>query len=776
MDILYTVTGIIIDICFLRKCLTLYLTRSFEWVFLCFRESVITRILNTQSNTTRIMKKLILLALATTAIISCDDTPATPKNTIAVNYTETKKVDTVDTYFGTEVQDPYRWLEDDRSEETMDWVVRENNTTQDYLKNIPFREELKERLSTLWNYEKVGSPFKEGDYTYFYKNDGLQNQYVIYRYKTGEEPSTATVFLDPNTFAEDGTISLGGASFSEDGSILAYAISEGGSDWRKILVMDTEKKEIIEDTLVDVKFSGMSWYKNEGFYYSSYDKPKGSELSAKTDQHKLYYHKLGTAQSADKLIFGGTAAEKHRYVGGGVTEDNRYLLVSARNSTSGGKMFMKDLTKTSSDFVTVLDHEDSDSYVMENIGSKLFIATNLDAPNMRVVTVDASNPTPENWVDFIPETENVLSPSTGGGSFFASYMVDAVSKVKQYDYEGKLVRDVELPGVGTVGGFGAEKDEKELYFSFSNYKTPGSIYKYDIASGTSELFIKPDIDFNPEAYESKQVFYSSKDGTKVPMIITYKKGTELNGKNPTILYAYGGFNISLTPSFSIANAVWMEQGGVYAVPNLRGGGEYGKKWHDAGTKMQKQNVFDDFIAAAEYLIDNKYTSKEYLAIRGGSNGGLLVGATMTQRPDLMQVALPAVGVMDMLRYHTFTAGAGWAYDYGTAEDSKEMFDYLKGYSPVHNVKAGTSYPATMVTTGDHDDRVVPAHSFKFAAELQEKQAGDAPVLIRIETDAGHGAGTPVAKTIEQYADIFGFTLYNMGYEVLPEKVARKVKG
>ncbi|ANH59700.1 prolyl oligopeptidase family serine peptidase [Dokdonia donghaensis] len=721
------------------------------------------------------MKKLVLFALATTAIISCNQDAEKQSTSMAVTYTETKKVDTVDTYFGTEVQDPYRWLEDDRSEETMDWVKRENNTTQDYLKNIPFRAELKDRLATLWNYEKVGSPFKEGDYTYFYKNDGLQNQYVIYRYKTGEDPSTATVFLDPNTFAEDGTISLGGASFSEDGSILAYAISEGGSDWRKILVMDTEKKEIVEDTLVDVKFSGMSWYKNEGFYYSSYDKPKGSELSAKTDQHKLYYHKLGTAQSTDKLIFGGTAAEKHRYVGGNVTKDNRYLLVSARSSTSGGKLFIKDLTKPDSDFVTILGHEDSDSYVLENVGSKLFIATNLDAPNMRVVTVDASNPTPENWVDFIPETENVLSPSTGGESFFARYMVDAVSKVKQYDYNGKLVRDVELPGVGSVGGFGAEKDEKELYYSFSNYKTPGSIYKYDIASGTSELFIKPAIDFDPEAYESKQVFYNSKDGTTVPMIITYKKGTELNGKNPTILYAYGGFNVSLTPSFSIANAVWMEQGGVYAVPNLRGGGEYGKKWHDAGTKMQKQNVFDDFIAAAEYLIDNKYTSKKYLAIRGGSNGGLLVGATMTQRPDLMQVALPAVGVMDMLRYHTFTAGAGWAYDYGTAEDSKEMFEYLKGYSPVHNVKAGTSYPATMVTTGDHDDRVVPAHSFKFAAELQEKQAGDAPVLIRIETDAGHGAGTPVAKTIEQYADIFGFTLYNMGYEVLPEKVGNVMK-
>ncbi len=721
------------------------------------------------------MKKLLLLAMATTALFSCEEEKNSRKD-IAVTYTDTKKVDTVDTYFGTEVKDPYRWLEDDRSEETMDWVNRQNVTTQEYLNNIPFREELKDRLSKLWNYEKVTAPFKEGDYTYFYKNDGLQNQYVIYRYKTGDSPDTAEVFLDPNTFAEDGTTSLGGANFSKNGKILAYSISEGGSDWRKILVMDTEKKEIIEDTIIDVKFSGMSWYKDEGFYYSSYDKPKGSELSAKTDQHKVYYHKLGTPQSSDKLIFGGTAAQKHRYIGGNVTEDNRYLFISARNSTSGGKLFMKDLTKPDSDFITILDNEDSDTYVIDNVGSTLYLVTNLDAPNQRIVAVDASNPSLENWRDIIPETENVLSPNTGGGYFFAEYMVDAVSKVMQYDYDGKLVREVKLPGVGSVSGFGGKREDAESYFGFSNYKTPGNIYKYDYESGTSELFIKPEIDFNPDNFESKQVFYNSKDGTKVPMIITYKKGTTLDGKNPTILYAYGGFNISLTPGFSIANAVWMEQGGVYAVPNLRGGGEYGKKWHDAGTKMQKQNVFDDFIAAAEYLIDNNYTSKEYLAIRGGSNGGLLVGATMTQRPDLMQVALPAVGVMDMLRYHTFTAGAGWAYDYGTADDTKEMFEYLKGYSPVHNVKAGTSYPATLVTTGDHDDRVVPAHSFKFAAELQEKQAGDAPVLIRIETDAGHGAGTPVSKTIEQYADIFGFTLYNMGYDVLPEKVGTDARG
>lgn len=721
------------------------------------------------------MKKLLLTTALLSIFMSCKNESEKVKP-ISVNYPETKKVDTVNNYFGENVADPYRWLEDNRSTETEAWVKSQNEVTFGYLDNIPYREELKERLTKLWNYEKIGAPFKEGDYTYFYKNDGLQNQYVIYRYKNDADPETAEVFLDPNTFKEDGTISLGGLSFSKDGKTLAYSISEGGSDWRKILIMNAETKEIVEDTLVDIKFSGMSWYKNDGFYYSSYDKPKGSELSAKTDQHKVYYHKLGTKQSEDQLIYGGTPEEKHRYIYGGVTEDDRYLVITPRVSTSGNKLYIKDLTIPNAPLVEILGHTDSDSNIIENVGSKLYIMTNLNAPNQKIVTVDASNPTPDNWKDFIPETENVLSPSTGGGYFFAEYMVDAVSKVLQYDYDGKLVREVELPGVGSASGFGAKKEEKELYYSFTNYVTPGSIYKYNIEKGTSELYRKPNIDFNPDNYESKQVFYTSKDSTKIPMIITHKKGLKLDGKNPTILYGYGGFNVSLTPSFSITNAVWMEQGGIYAVANLRGGGEYGKKWHNAGTQMKKQNVFDDFIAAAEYLISEKYTSSDYLAIRGGSNGGLLVGATMTQRPDLMKVALPAVGVLDMLRYHTFTAGAGWAYDYGTAEDSKEMFEYLKGYSPVHNVKEGVEYPATLVTTGDHDDRVVPAHSFKFAAELQSKQTGDNPTLIRIETDAGHGAGTPVSKTIEQYADIFGFTLYNMGFDVLPSKTKNKVKG
>ncbi len=714
------------------------------------------------------MKKLLSGLFAIILISSCKN--ESKPEPIIVNYPVTSKVDTIDTYFGIEVKDPYRWLEDDRSPETEAWVKNQNKTTFGYLEQIPFRKDLKNRLEKLWNYEKLGSPFKKGDYTYFYKNDGLQNQYVVYRTKDDEGPE---VFLDPNTFSEDGTISLAGLTFTKDGSLAAYLISEGGSDWRKAIILNAETQEIMEDTLIDIKFSGISWKGKEGFYYSSYDKPKGSELSAKTDQHKVYYHKLGTPQKNDELIFGGTPLEKHRYIGASVTEDNKYLVISASISTSGNKLFIRDLEDPNGLLIPIVEDTDSDNYVIDNVGSKLYLVTDRNAPNKKIVTVDAKNPESEHWVDFIPETENVLSPNTGGGYIFTEYMVDAISKVFQYDYDGKFIREVKLPGIGSASGFSGEKEDIDLYFSFTNYNTPGSIYKYNPENGEYGLYWKPEIDFNPENYISEQIFYDSKDGTKIPMIITYKKGIKLNGGNPTILYAYGGFNVSLTPSFSIANAVWMEQGGIYAVPNLRGGGEYGKKWHDAGIKTKKQNVFDDFIAAAEYLIANKYTSKEYLAIRGGSNGGLLVGATMTQRPDLIQVALPAVGVMDMLRYHTFTAGAGWAYDYGTAEDNIEMFEYLKGYSPVHNVKVGTEYPATLVTTGDHDDRVVPAHSFKFAAELQEKQEGNNPTLIRIETNAGHGAGTPVSKTIEQYADIFGFTLFNMGYTELPNKSVLK---
>ncbi|NHN27396.1 S9 family peptidase [Flavobacterium jejuense] len=708
------------------------------------------------------MKKSIIFLLAITTFVSCkkEEKKEMKEQDMSVIYPETKKVDTTDTYFDEQLQDPYRWLEDDHSEETKAWVKAENEVTFGYLEKIPFRNTLKERMEKLWNYEKISAPFKEGNYTYFSKNNGLQNQSVIYRKDSSDKEE---VFLDPNTFSKDGTTSLGGLNFSKDGSLAAYAISEGGSDWRKVIVLNTETKEIIGDTIVDVKFSGMSWHKNEGFYYSSYDKPTGSELSAKTDQHKLYFHKLGTSQKEDKIIFGDNL--KRRYVGGYVTEDENYLIISASTSTTGNELYYKDLSKNGP-IVNIVDNFESNNGIIDNVGTKFYVSTDFKAPNQRVVTFDLNNPKQENWVDFIPETENVLSSSTGGGYIFANYMKDAVSYIKQYDYEGKLVRDIELPGIGSAGGFGGKKEETTLYYSFTNYTTPGTIYSYDPKTGKSTIYQKPKVDFKSDDYESKQVFYTSKDGTKVPMIITYKKGIELNGKNPTMLYGYGGFNISLTPSFSIANAVWLENGGVYAVPNLRGGGEYGKKWHDAGTQMQKQNVFDDFIAAAEYLIREKYTSSEYLAISGRSNGGLLVGATMTQRPDLMKVAIPGVGVLDMLRYHTFTAGAGWAYDYGTSEQSQEMYAYLKGYSPVHNVKAGTKYPATLVTTGDHDDRVVPAHSFKFAAELQAKQTGPNPTLIRIDVNAGHGAGKSTEAIIQEYVDIQAFTLYNMGIREL----------
>lgn len=681
-----------------------------------------------------------------------------------IKYPQTKKIDKVDSYFETKISDPYRWLEDDRSTETADWVKAQNQVTFGYLSAIPFRNTIKERMEKLWNYEKVSAPYKEGKYTYYYKNNGLQNQSVLYR---KDAAGKEELFLDPNTFSKDATTSLDAVSFSKDGSLCAYSISEAGSDWRKVIFINAETKQSIGDKLIDVKFSGLSWKGNEGVYYSSYDKPKGSELSAKTDQHKLYFHKLGTNQSEDILVFG--AKEKRRYVGGSVSDDNHYLFISAANSTSGNELYFQDLTKPNAPIQLIHAGFEYDVDVLDNQGTKLFIVTNYKAPNKRIVTVDVSNPTAENWKDCIAETDQVLSPSTGAGFIFANYMKDAVSLVKQFDYNGQLVREIELPGLGTASGFGGKNEDKIVYFSFTNYVTPSTTYQFSPADGTSSIYVQPKVDFVSANYISKQAFYTSKDGTKVPMIITYKKGTPLNGKNPTILYGYGGFNVSLTPSFSIANAVWLEMGGIYAVANLRGGGEYGKKWHDAGTKMQKQNVFDDFIAAAEYLIAQKYTSSDFLAIKGGSNGGLLVGATMNQRPDLMKVALPAVGVMDMLRYHTFTAGAGWAYDYGTAEDSKVMFDYIKAYSPVHNVKAGMKYPATLVTTGDHDDRVVPAHSFKFAAELQAKQAGSNPVLIRIETNAGHGAGKPVSKTIEEAADLQAFALYNMGVQSLPIK-------
>ncbi|MCS0064496.1 prolyl oligopeptidase family serine peptidase [Vibrio parahaemolyticus] len=675
-----------------------------------------------------------------------------------MHYPNTRKDSVVDTYFGHDIADPYRWLEDDRSEETAQWVSGQNSVTFDFLGQIPYRQQIRDLVANSQNYEKYSQPFVRGDYTYFYKNDGLQNQSVLYRRKGEGE---AEVFLDPNTLSEEGTTSLGEVSFSKDDRLVAYSISEGGSDWRKIFVIDTETKEQLEPEIVDAKFTSISWLGSKGFYYSSYDKPQGSELSARTEHHKLYYHELGTLQSEDKVIFGEQGAQIHRYVSGTTTTDDRFLIISGAESTSGNRLFYIDLQSDSQAIVTLRDTTQGDTYLIDSQDETLLLYTNLDAPNGKVVSYNTQT---EQWADVIAEQEQPLEISKGGGYLFATYMVDVLSKVQQFTYQGEWIRDVELPGEGTAYGLAGKKEETTLYYTFTNYVTPPTIFSFDVESGASTLYQESKAPFDRNEYESKQVFYTSKDGTQVPMIISYKKGISLDGSAPTMLYGYGGFNISLTPMFSGNVANWLELGGIYAVANMRGGGEYGKAWHNAGTQQQKQNVFDDFITAAEYLIENDYTSSERLAIRGGSNGGLLVGACMTQRPELFKVALPAVGVLDMLRYHTFTSGEGWKYDYGTSEQSEAMFRYLLGYSPVHNVKEGVQYPATLVTTADHDDRVVPAHSYKFIAELQDKQQGENPVLIRIDVNAGHGAGMPLSKQIDLTTDVYAFTLYNMGIE------------
>ena len=678
-----------------------------------------------------------------------------------MKYPFTRSVDVKDVYFGTEVSDPFRWLEDDQSEETKAWVIEQNKCTNDYLDKIPFRAAIQERLFKLMDYEKFSQPFKEGKYTYFYRNTGLQNQSVLYRQRSADEE--AEVFLDPNTFSADASDALAGISFSKDGSLAAYRISKGGSDWTRVVVIDTETKQPTGDVIHNVKFSGIAWYGNTGFYYSTYEQPRdGSQLSARTDQHKLYFHELGKTQEEDQLVFGDQV--QRRYIGAGVTEDERYLVISAANTTSGNELYIKDLSQPEAAIVTVIDNLEKNHEVLLHENGKLYIYTNLDAANGRIVTVDPQQPGPEHWQELIPETENVLTPSTGAGKIFANYLQDAISMVQQYSLDGILEKEIELPGPGTAVGFHSKKEERTLYYTFTSYIFPATIFSYNVLTGQSELYRKSGVDFDPSGYESNQVFYTSKDGTRVPMIITHKKGLERNGKNPTVVYGYGGFNVNLTPAFSNSIVVLLEQGAVYAVANLRGGGEYGDDWHLAGTKMNKQHVFDDFIAAAEYLIAGQYTSSDYLASMGGSNGGLLVAATMAQRPELFKVALPAVGVLDMLRYHQFTAGAGWSYDYGTASDSKEMFEYLYQYSPLHALKEGVAYPATFVTTGDHDDRVVPAHSFKFIARLQQVQSAEAPVLIRIETNAGHGAGKPMDKVIAEIADKWAFMFQVMGLQ------------
>ena len=680
-------------------------------------------------------------------------------NAQELDYPETKKQEVTDTYFGTEVKDPYRWLEYDTAKNVEAWVQRQNDVTFEYLERIPFRNKIKERLEEIWNYPKYSAPSKKSGMYFFFKNDGLQNQSVLYMKKNMD--SDAEVLLDPNKFSKDGTIALSNIKISNDGKYLAYGISKGGSDWNEFFIMDIESKTRLKDHLKWIKFSGIAW-KDDGFYYSRYDKPEGSKLSARNKFHKVYYHKIGTPQEQDKLIYENEEKPNRNY-SAWTTEDERFLVLYESAASHGNALYYKDLEKENDDFHKLADGFDHQYQVVDHMNGKFLVKTNYKAPRYRLVLIDPAKPKPKNWSEVLPEQESVLQMVTiAGNKIVAEYMVDATSKASVYTLKGDLLHEIDLPGIGSLTSFSGNKEDNEAFYSFSSYTMPSTIYRYDIENNESDLFRAPEVDFNSEEYETKQVFYKSKDGTEIPMFITHKKGIELDNNNPTYLYGYGGFNISLTPGFRVSMIPFLKSGGVFAVPNLRGGGEYGEEWHQAGTKLNKQNVFDDFIAAAEYLIDKKYTDPEYLAIAGGSNGGLLVGACMTQRPDLFAVALPAVGVMDMLRYHKFTIGWHWAGDYGTSEESEKMFKYLYNYSPIHNIEDGINYPATLVTTADHDDRVVPAHSFKFIATLQEKHEGDNPVLIRIETKAGHGAGKPTDKIIEETADKLAFIFYNMG--------------
>jgi prolyl oligopeptidase len=683
------------------------------------------------------------------------------KSQAQLSYPVTKKVDQVDDYFGTKVPDPYRWLENENAQDVKDWILAENKLTFAYLEKIPYREKIRQRITEIYNYPKYSSPFRAGDNYFFYKNDGLQNQSVIYIQKGLE--GKPEVFLDPNKVSPDGTVRIGLVDFSNDNRCVAIARSEAGSDWQQLRVMEVESKKELSDVIQWVKFSGAAW-QGKGFYYSGYSKPeKGQELTAKNAYQKIYYHKLGDPQEKDKLIY---EDKEHplRYQGVGITEDEKYMFLTISEGTHGNELYYKNLSRKNMNFEPLIKGFEFDTSVIDNVGDKFLVFTNTDAPNYKVILMDPKKPAKENWQTIIPEKPEVLSgASTVGGQLFCSYLKDANTRIYQYDLDGKLVRDIALPALGTAGGFYGKRPDKITFYSFTSFTYPPTIYKYDIDGGKSEVFHKTEVKFNPEDYEVKQVFYSSKDGTRVPMFIVHKKGLKLNGKNPAYLYGYGGFNISVLPSFSSTNIVLLENGVVYAMANLRGGGEYGEAWHRAGMLLNKQNVFDDFITAAEYLIREKYTSKNKLAIVGGSNGGLLVGACMTQRPDLFKVAFPAVGVMDMLRYHKFTVGWGWGVEYGSSDDEKN-FKNLYSYSPLHNIKQGVSYPATLVTSADHDDRVVPAHSFKFIATLQEMQAGKNPVLIRIETRSGHGSSN-TTKMIDELTDRFSFFFYNTGVKV-----------
>lgn len=698
------------------------------------------------------MKNPFFYLLAFAFMMSCTQKP--------IHYPPTAKGDVKDTYFGTEVEDPYRWLEDDNSAETAEWVKTQNELTFNYLEKLPFRDQIKTRLTELWDYPKYGTPVKEGGKYFIYKNSGLQNQNVLYT--TNDMADEPTVILDPNTLSDDGTAALTSVTVSDDGKYLMYQLAKSGSDWNEIFVKNIETGELLPDHIDWVKFSGISWY-NDGFFYSAYDKPEaGSELSKANEFQKVYFHKLGTEQSADQLIESDKDNPKLMF-GASLTDDKRFLLVSKSKGTSGNALEIKDLSKKNAAFVSLMDNYGYEFNPVENEGDDLYVLTNYKAPKYRLVKINTNKPEEKNWMDIIPEKKDVLeSVVMIGGKLVVNYMTDAHSKTEVYSYDGVLDHEVQLPGIGTVSAFSGKKEENIAYYSYTSYNTPGEIYKYDFTTKESSLHFRPEVKFNPDDFEVKQEFFASKDGTMVPMFIVSKKGIELNGNNPTLLYGYGGFNISRKPSFSASRIAFLEKGGVFVEVNLRGGGEYGEEWHKAGTKLQKQNVFDDFIGAAEYLISQKYTSSEKLAIQGGSNGGLLVGAATNQRPDLFKVALPAVGVMDMLRFHKFTIGWAWASDYGSSEDNAEMFNYLYAYSPYHTIKKETAYPAILATTGDHDDRVVPAHTFKYMARMQEYNKGNKlPLLVRIDIKAGHGAGKPTAKVIEEYTDIWSFLFYHL---------------
>lgn len=708
----------------------------------------------TYKQTNTMNKKLLILPVAGMAMAANGQT-AQPQLT----YPETAKTDVVDTYFGTSVPDPYRWLENDTSAQTAAWVAAQNKVTGEYLSKIPFRGALLRRLTAVADYEKIGAPAKKHGKYYFYKNDGLQNQSVLYVQDSlnGE----ARVMLDPNKLSADGTVALTGTSFSHDGKYMAYTISRSGSDWTEIYVIDTESGQTLDDHIVWAKFTGAAWH-GDGFYYSAYDAPEaGKEYSNVNENHKIYYHKLGTPQSADRLVYENKAYPK-RFYSASVSDDETLLFVYESGDGAGNALYVKDLTKPDAPLTAMATDMRYQYYPVETIDGKTYIFTNYGAPRYRIMATTAAKPAQKDWTEVVAEGQSVLSGvQVIGGKLLLTYDKDVANHAYVYSLDGKMEHEVNLPGLGSVG-FSGDKDDRECFFTFTSFTIPGAVYRYDIGQNTYSLLRAPKVDFDSDGFITEQVFYPSKDGTRIPMFLTYKKGLKRDGRNPVYLYGYGGFNISLNPGFSSSRIPFLESGGIYAQANLRGGGEYGEEWHQAGTKMRKQNVFDDFIAAAEWLIKNGYTGKDKIAIVGGSNGGLLVGACMTQRPDLFRVAVPQVGVMDMLRYHKFTIGWNWASDYGTSDDSKEMFEYLKSYSPLHNLKKGTRYPATLVTTADHDDRVVPAHSFKFAATLQECNDGTHPTLIRIDRKAGHGAGKPMSKVLEEQADIYGFIMHNLG--------------